>query len=118
MFLDLLSIRSTSPLFRLTNAKDIIERVSFINTGPDQKIGLIAMQLSDIGFEEVLDPLFNSLLVIFNNSDKPQTLVIDTGLNYSLHPIQQNGVDSVAKKVKIGDNTVTVPPLTTVVLVN
>jgi pullulanase len=118
MFLDLLSIRSTSPLFRLTNAKDIIERVSFINTGPDQKIGLIAMQLSDIGFEEVLDPLFNSLLVIFNNSDKPQTLVIDTGLNYSLHPIQQNGVDSVAKTVKIGDNTVTVPPLTTVVLVN
>lgn len=118
MFLDLLAIRSTSPLFRLTNAKDIIERVSFINTGPEQKIGLIAMQLNDIGFEQVLDPLFNSLVVVFNNSDKPQNLSIDNGLTYMLHPIQQNGADSVAKTVKIGDNTITVPPLTTIVLVN
>lgn len=118
MFLDLLTIRSTSPLFRLTNAEDIIERVSFINTGPEQKIGLIAMQLSDIGFEEVIDPLFNSLLVVFNNSDKQQTLTIDNGLTYTLHPIQQTGSDSIAKTVKIVGNTITVPPLTTVVLVN
>ena len=44
-FLELLSIRKSSPLFRLPDAESIINQVQFHNTGPDQIPGLITMSM-------------------------------------------------------------------------
>ena len=41
-FLELLSIRSDSPLFQLESAREVQRRLHFHNTGPEQLPGVIA----------------------------------------------------------------------------
>ncbi|HEX4858181.1 MAG TPA: alpha-1,6-glucosidase domain-containing protein [Usitatibacteraceae bacterium] len=49
-FLDLLRIRASSTLFRLRSAKDIEQRVTMLNTGPDQVPGLLAAHIDGAGY--------------------------------------------------------------------
>ncbi|MCV5920064.1 DUF3372 domain-containing protein, partial [Escherichia coli] len=46
-FLELLKIRSTSELFRLDTAQEVMNRVDFRNVGQDQVEGLIVMSIDD-----------------------------------------------------------------------
>ena len=71
VFAELLNIRMTSPLFRLTTAEDIIDRIGFHNIGERQQRGLIAM--SDDGISENsevprqdLDIMNDAVMVLVN----------------------------------------------------
>ncbi|WP_157964590.1 pullulanase-type alpha-1,6-glucosidase [Algibacillus agarilyticus] len=117
VFAEYISVRMSSILFRLRTAEDINQRVSFLNTGPEQQIGVIAMQLDDSDFALDLDANFEKIVVIFNNSAERKT--VDVGNSgYRLHPIQQQGVDKrLIEKHQVNGQHVSVPALTTAVFV-
>jgi len=110
VFIDLVKIRMSSPLFRLTTAKDIINKVKFHNTGSKQKIGVFAMSIE--GDEKSPD-----LMVIFNTSADEQQVQYDNAQHFQLHPIQKNGSDAVVKQSNVKDNHFIVPALTTAIFI-
>jgi len=122
VFNDMLKIRTSSPLFRLTTAQNIIAQVSFLNTGTHliqgqqqgQKQGLIVMKLDD---KLSQDKHYKSLIVIFNTTTETQTFTYKNSLKYQLHPVQKNGVDNVVKQSKADQSEFSVPALTTAVFV-
>ena len=94
-FIELLSIRSSSPLFRLSTASEINTQVKFHNTGSSQKPGLVVMSIFD---EQELDPEYQKIVVLFNSSGKRQTFDFDNAGAFSLHPIQQQSSDNLTTK--------------------
>ncbi|TWX66816.1 pullulanase-type alpha-1,6-glucosidase [Colwellia demingiae] len=136
-FIDMLAIRMSSPLFRLTTEQSIIDKVSFLNAAvskqddgkiSQQQTGLLVMKIDDTQGEAV-DSKYQSLIVIFNTSDKTQVFNytfkedFNSGLNststpgYQLHPIQKKGSDEVVKQSKVTAKGFIVPPLSSVVFV-
>jgi pullulanase-type alpha-1,6-glucosidase len=95
-FLDLLEIRSSTPLLNLTTAAQVFERVRFYNTGPAQDPGLIVMAVAgDRG---------GGLVVLINANPKPVSFVPQTagkadyaGAHARLHRVQRDGADPVVK---------------------
>ena len=47
-FREFLQIRQSSPLFRLQTKDEVINRLRFHNTGPEQLPGVIVMSISDV----------------------------------------------------------------------
>jgi len=118
VFMEWLKIRSGSPLFRLTNEQDIIERVSFHNTGKTQVDGVIAMQINDEKLAQDLDKNYDSIVVMFNNSPSAQTLAFEGAAQYRLHPVQTRGVDELLKtSANASDSGFTVPKFSTAIFV-
>lgn len=115
VFKEMLALRMSSPLFRLTTATDIIDKVSFLNTN-NQQLGLLVMKLDDKQGREI-DNNVASLMVIFNTSSKAQTFAYLGAEQYQLHPIQQNGVDDVVKQSKTSNKGFTVSALSSVVFI-
>ncbi|MFW5709346.1 MAG: alpha-1,6-glucosidase domain-containing protein, partial [Chloroflexota bacterium] len=118
---EMLQIRRSSPLFRLQTADDVMQRLTFHNTGPDQVPGVIVMGLSDIvdGLESI-DPNHEMIVVVFNGSDEVVTVgdAAFGDLAFELHPIQVTSSDVVVQRaVHNGDGTFTVPARTTAVFV-
>lgn len=121
-FQEMLKIRKSSKLFRLETAPDVMARLKFFNTGPDQIPGLIVMSLSDTGSGLAdLDPSNQMIVVLFNGSAQPVTFTEASFANmaFVLHPVQAVSADPVVKtatfdKVK---GTFTVPAFTTAVFV-
>ena len=121
VFNEFLNIRSTSPLFKLTTSKDIIDRVGFHNIGNGQTQGLIVMSLDDgNGFED-LDPAFDAIVVMVNGSNSALSHTVPTAEGFSLHSKQLNSVDSTVASASFnhgeGEGTFNVPALTTAVFV-
>ncbi|PKG86246.1 DUF3372 domain-containing protein [Colwellia sp. 75C3] len=137
IFIDLLAIRMSSPLFRLTSEQSIIDKVSFLNAdiltqgtkqgadkSSEQQTGLLVMFIDDNAGEAV-DDNYQSLMVIFNTSDKTQTFKykvkesfnVNRTQGYQLHPIQKQGADEVVKQSKVTAKGFTVPALSSVVFV-
>ena len=113
---ELLTIRSSSPLFRLHTAEDVQNALSFYNTGPEQIPGVIVMHLADT---TGLDANFESITVVFNGTPDVQRLTVPelTG-GMTLHPVQQRGSDPLVKFARArADGTFIVPGLTTAVFV-
>lgn len=98
MFLDMLRVRYSSPLFRLPTAEEVQARLSFYNVGPEQTPGIIVMHLSDTVGED-LDPNLNDVVVVFNTSPSAQGIAIDrlAGMNFVLSPVLANGADELVK---------------------
>ncbi|MCI2284892.1 pullulanase-type alpha-1,6-glucosidase [Colwellia sp. MSW7] len=115
VFEEMLALRMSSPLFRLTTANDIIEKVSFLNTQNEQ-LGLLVMKLDDTQ-GQVADDHVDSLMVIFNTKTEAQTFAYPGASEYQLHPIQQNSVDAVIKQSKADEKGFTVPALSSVVFI-
>jgi len=115
VFEEMIALRMSSPLFRLTTAKEIIEKVSFLNTKNEQ-LGLLVMKLDDTQGNAV-DNKIESLMVFFNTSTKAQTFAYSGADKYQLHPIQKNGVDVITKQSKSDNKGFTVPGLSSVVFV-
>jgi len=117
LFREQLEIRYSSPLFRLENAEQIHNRLAYHNTGPDQIPGIIAMTLSDgVCTDQNLDQNYDGILVLFNADIEERT--IDLKLEgMTLHPIQQNGSDSIVKNASAQNGEFTIPALTTAVFV-
>ncbi|WJG10391.1 pullulanase-type alpha-1,6-glucosidase [Aliiglaciecola sp. LCG003] len=116
MFMDLLFIRTSSPLFSLTSDEQIIQRIKFHNTGPDQQPGLIVMSMDDTGAQS-LDKTYSKLLVVFNNSAQARSFEFAGAEQYRLHPRQSSGADDVVKRSRTSPNNITVSPLTVAVFV-
>ncbi|MBI5353271.1 MAG: pullulanase-type alpha-1,6-glucosidase [Chloroflexi bacterium] len=116
VFRELLSIRKSSPLFRLQTADRIKQSVSFLNTGKDQVPGLIVMHLNN---SSGLDANYRDIIVLFNSRPEAVTFTDASfsGMNYVLHPIQQNSADAITKTASFTANTFNVPPRTTAVFV-
>ncbi|MCW8092652.1 pullulanase-type alpha-1,6-glucosidase [Alteromonas sp. ASW11-130] len=117
-FKDQLRVRYSSPLFRLNDAPQVIQRVSFGNTGPNQIPGLIAMAISDgICAGADLDPNYDGALILFNADDNELTFEGEGMTDMSLHPVLTNGVDEVVKQASTFGSRFIVPAHTAAVFV-
>jgi pullulanase-type alpha-1,6-glucosidase len=118
-FVDMIAIRSGSPLFSLATAEEIKARVSFLNMGEDMQDGLLVMSIDDGAIDESLadlDPEVTQLVVIFNQSPERKSFALDTA-GLQLHPRQQAGADEVVKTSAVTETAVEVPGWTTAVFV-
>jgi pullulanase-type alpha-1,6-glucosidase len=95
-FTDLLRLRGSSSLFRLANAKDIRERLTFYNTGPSQKPTVLVGHLRGEGYPGAV---FRELMYLVNVDIVPQQVVVSEqkGKRYALHPIHL-GVQAADKR--------------------
>jgi pullulanase len=124
--LDLLEIRQSSPLFRLSTEELVQERLAFANTGPDQVPGLVVMTLTDPGLSPLptgdLDPAVDGLVVLFNATDESVSYQLPAvqGANIVLHPVQASSSDAVVGTAGFdpASGTFTVPARTTAVFVD
>ncbi|XP_048231440.1 pullulanase 1, chloroplastic isoform X2 [Ricinus communis] len=124
-FLDVLQMRYSSPLFRLTTANAIQERVRFHNTGPSWIPGVIVMSIEDghEGFPGLsqLDPIYSYIVVIFNTRPTKVSFTSPAlrARTFELHPVQVKSADEVVKnsRYEASSGCFTVPPITTSVFV-
>lgn len=126
VFDELLEIRTSSPLFRLTTGDEIIDRVGFHNIGSRQTQGLIVMSIDDgVATGEArrndLDPMHDALVVVINTSDQTLSHSVATASGFELHPIQANSVDAVVRTASFSaddsQGTFSVPAYTIAVFV-
>ncbi|WP_394176849.1 pullulanase-type alpha-1,6-glucosidase [Thalassotalea litorea] len=117
-FIEYLSIRMSSKLFRLTTAQDVQQRVTFENTGIEQQSGIIAMKLNDnIDGAEDLDSTYDEILVIFNNQAEPRRFTYGDIKGWQLHPTQQQSDDPIISASRVTDSGFDVGKLTVAVFV-
>lgn len=122
VFANMVAVRSTSPLLRLATAKQIKDKVSFIDTKSSvtnkaTDIGLIAMMIDDREGEQIDDQV-EQLLVVFNNNNSEQTFKLTNATDFQLHPVLMHGEDPRLKQVTITTSKITIPALSVAVLVN
>nr|AHW98508.1 pullulanase precursor [Oryza brachyantha] len=124
-FIDILKIRYSSPLFRLSTASDIEQRVRFHNTGPSLLPGVIVMSIEDARTvrPEIaqLDKNFSYVVTIFNVCPYEVSIEIHdlASLGLELHPVQVNSSDALVRQSAYQASTgrFTVPRRTTAVFV-
>ena len=120
---EVLQIRSSSPLFRLTSAAEINSRVTFFNSNNAQD-GLIVMGISDaVGAD--LDSNTEYIFVLFNANKVAQTFTIAEMAGVAanavtLHPVLQSSNDAIVQTSSFDLNTGTfsVPARTTAVFLS
>jgi pullulanase-type alpha-1,6-glucosidase len=111
---EILRIRGSSPVFGLTTAAEVQQRLSFPLSGPSATPGVITMVLDGRG----LDPTWQSVTVVFNAT--PATATQTVGWRHVVpHPIQAASVDPLARQSTFDSTTgaLTVPPRTVAVFV-
>ncbi|KAM0881788.1 hypothetical protein ACQ4PT_032737 [Festuca glaucescens] len=93
-FVDILKIRYSSPLFRLSTASDTKQRVQFHNTGPSAIPGVIVMSIEDAQNDSPqmaqLDANFSHVVVVFNVCPHEVSMDIPAlaSMALELHPVQ------------------------------
>ncbi len=117
---EMLRIRRSSPLFRLTSEAEVNARVSFYNL-ENNPAGLLVMKLSDtVGVD--LDPKVATILVFFNANKVPAHYAIPGTDGFTLHPVQADATDAdpVAQAARFDDptDTFTIPSRTAAVFVS
>jgi len=118
MFLDQLRIRYSTPLLRLSSAKEIHKRLKYHNTGSNQIPGIIAMSISDGDcVDNSIDQNYDGILIIFNSHIDELSIQLNGFEDMRLHPIQETGADEVVRKTSVINNTFTIPGLTAAVFV-
>ncbi|WP_406609190.1 pullulanase-type alpha-1,6-glucosidase [Agarivorans sp. JK6] len=117
-FLELLTMRSSSDLFRLTTAEEVQARVDFRNVGEDQIQGLIVMSIDNgTGAGADLDANNDAIVVVLNATDEEQAFPIAGTAGFELHEVQQASADAVVQGASFTNATFTVPARTTAVFV-
>ena len=116
VFQEFVKIRMGSDLFRLETSEEIVKRVSFLNTGKEQKRGLVVMQLDGKDFNG--QSPFERIIVVFNHSQEPVNFAVEGAAELSLHPVQQESADPLIKANKATAEGLQIAPLTTAVLLN
>ncbi|HEH9431660.1 TPA: pullulanase-type alpha-1,6-glucosidase [Aeromonas sobria] len=72
---ELAELRKSSRLLRLGSGAEVIKRVDFRNTGPDQVPGLIVMTVDDgVSAGADLDPAIDGLVVMINATNQSQSI--------------------------------------------
>ncbi|WP_279451694.1 pullulanase-type alpha-1,6-glucosidase [Aeromonas dhakensis] len=112
---ELSELRQSSRLLRLGSGAEVIKRVDFRNTGPDQVPGLIVMTVDDgnkAGAD--LDPAIDGLVVMINATNAPQSIgdfrdgndqPIDL-TSLQLSPAHHGG-ESIARDAAVNGGTLT-----------
>ena len=112
-FQEFLSIRQSSPLFRMSSLTQVQANLHFLNTGPHQIPGVIVMALNDSD---------SKMLVVFNATKATINFEDDLlqGFELQLHPIQSSSADEIVRRSSFDSatGTVVVPALTTAVFVS
>ncbi len=85
-FFDLLRLRASTSLFRLSSAKEITERLTFYNTGPTQKATVLVGHLRGAGYPGAN---FSEVLYLINVDKVSQSMVLESqrGKSLVLHPV-------------------------------
>jgi len=119
-FREMLALRRSSPLFRLRTAQDVMDRLTFYNTGAEQIPGVIVMHLSDTVGENI-DPTYAAAVVVFNATPEMQTITVSelATTPLALHQIQVTSVDPIVRDstFDVPTGTFTIPAYTTAVFV-
>ncbi len=128
VFNEMVAIRSTSSLFRLTTEQAIIEQVHFLNR-PDSHnekaeqlapTGLLVMKITaepKAKYKSEHKPEAKTVIVLFNTSAKSQKFYYEQAQDYMLHPIQQHSVDKQVRESKVVNKHFIVPAYTSAVFV-
>ncbi len=115
---EVLRVRRSSLLFRLETAEDVLARLRFHNTGPEQTPGLIVMSLSDVGSD--LDPEFDLVVALFNAAPQPVTVAVEglgEAVPLTLHPILAASADPIVRQATFAGGAFAVPGRTAAVFV-
>jgi len=133
--LEVLTIRKSSPLFRLRTAQQVQEGLTFYNTGPSQVPGLIAFGLADEeetdrhesdrhgddDEEDDGDDRYALVVVLLNAAPDARTLEVPELVRrrLRLHPVQSASADPVVRTARFhrASGTFTVPGRTAAVFV-
>lgn len=117
-FLELLTIRSSSELFRLDTAQEVMNRVDFRNVGKDQVEGLIVMSIDDgVSAGKDLDANYDAIVAVVNSTSETKSFKVEGATGFELHEVQKDSADSRVKGASFSGETFTVPALTTAVFV-
>jgi pullulanase len=118
-FRELLQIRGISRLFHMHTLAEVQANLHFLNAGPSQTPGLIAMKLDANGGDY---GRFQHIVVVFNATNAQVSFQNSalTGLKLHLHPVQLHSSDSIVGQSSFNATTGTavVPALTTAVFVS
>ncbi|MFZ5548216.1 MAG: alpha-1,6-glucosidase domain-containing protein [Pseudomonadota bacterium] len=119
-FRDLLAIRASTPLFRLRDAAEVAQRLSFPNSGPQQNPAVLVGRLDGQGRN---DARFGELLYFVNVASSAQALVLPElqRAGWRLHPVQasRQAADKRPRQMLLdaAQGRITLPPRTALVLV-
>jgi len=117
-FRELLEIRYSSELFRMTTLAQIQANLTFLNTGVNQTPGLIVMKLDANGGNF---GVYKHVVVLFNATNAAVTFTDSRlqGLALRLHPVQKSSSDPITRQSTFNPKagSATVPALTTAVFV-
>ncbi|SPT53708.1 Pullulanase precursor [Actinomyces bovis] len=119
--LDLLKVRSSTPLLTLGTAELVKEKVSFVNPGQSQASpGVITMLVDDTKGADV-DKATKRVVVVLNLNDQQVTQKVagTEGGAFALHAVQAGGADEVVKGsgFEAASGAFTVPARTAAVFV-
>ncbi len=118
---EILRIRQSSPLFRLTTMAEVNNQVTFYN-GSNAQDALIVMGIADNGAVD-LDSNWETILVFFNANKFSQSIAISGASGFALHPVHTDGVDddpviTGGATFNAATSTFTIPARTTAVFVS
>lgn len=119
-FREILRIRQSSPLFRLTTEAEVNNQVTFYN-GANTQDALLVMALNDSAAN--LDPNYETIVVFFNANTIAQDFTIAGANGFVLHPIHTDSTDedpvlTGGASFDDGTDTFTIPARTTAVFVS
>ncbi|MEK8031595.1 alpha-1,6-glucosidase domain-containing protein [Ideonella sp. DXS29W] len=117
-FRDLLAIRASSPLFRLSDAVEVQRRLSFPNSGPEQNPAVLVGRLDGRGWPAAG---FGELVYFVNVAVEAQTLTLPelAGRPWRLHPVQAraSAADARVREARAEGGRFSIPARTAVVFV-
>ncbi len=115
---ELLTVRTSTPVFGLPLADDVQHRLSFPLGGPDEPRGVLVMCLDGAGLS---DSPWPRVAVVFNATGGVVTPVVPdlAGVPLALHPALVDSADPALRTASAdpATGTLTVPPLTVAVFV-
>jgi pullulanase/glycogen debranching enzyme len=118
-FREMLALRKSSRLFRLRSAEEVIQRLTFYNTGPSQLPGLLVMAIADPALN--LDALYRLVVVLINGSKSSAAFANEAfiGVKLELHPILAASIDPIVRQSTFDppDGAFSIPGRTTAVFV-
>jgi pullulanase-type alpha-1,6-glucosidase len=121
-FQEVLAVRKSSRLFRLTTGADVMKRVDFLTTGPSQPPGLIVMTITDgtcAGAD--LDPAWDAVVVVINADVAAHDWLVANTSGFQLHPTLAGSADPVVRTAAVttvtGGQSFHVPARTSAVFV-
>jgi len=129
-FCELLRIRRSTPLIGVLEADDVMTKVDFPGSGPDQMPGVIVMQTSNgastgTGNGDLLCPHLARVVIVFNAKletvkvpvPAPKASCCGGKSPLRLHPLQAVSEDKVTATASVNGEELLVPPQTSAVFV-